>query len=73
MEQNSAMAIELAELLMKDAAEWRSRLETNHADKREAEGRTIKEIRRCTKRYLARRVHRTLNSKNATLNKARQT
>jgi transposase len=41
-----------------------------YVDKREAEGRTTKEIRRCIKRYLARRVYRTLNSKNATLNNA---
>jgi transposase len=33
-----------------------------YVEKREAEGRTTKEIRRCIKRYLARRVYRTLNS-----------
>lgn len=32
--------------------------------KRQAEGRTKKEIRRCVKRYLARRVYRTLNAIN---------
>lgn len=41
-----------------------------YVEKREAEGRTTKEIRRCIKRYLTRRVYRTLNSKNATLNNA---
>jgi transposase len=30
--------------------------------KRQAEGRTKKEIRRCVKRYLARRIYRTLNA-----------
>ncbi|MCW2134097.1 Transposase IS116/IS110/IS902 family protein [Arthrobacter sp. VKM Ac-2550] len=32
-----------------------------YVEKRRAEGRTDREIRRCIKRYLARRVHRTLN------------
>ncbi|WP_044495952.1 IS110 family transposase [Nesterenkonia massiliensis] len=33
-----------------------------YVEKRSAEGRTVKEIRRCIKRYLARRVYRTLNA-----------
>ncbi len=33
-----------------------------YVEKRRAEGRTDREIRRCIKRYLARRVHRTLNA-----------
>ena len=33
-----------------------------YVDKRRAEGRTDKEIRRCIKRYLARRVYRILNA-----------
>lgn len=33
-----------------------------YVEKRRAEGRTNREIRRCIKRYLARRVHRTLNA-----------
>ncbi|MCU1567963.1 MAG: family transposase [Pseudarthrobacter sp.] len=33
-----------------------------YVEKRQAEGRTTKEIRQCIKRYLARHVHRTLNS-----------
>jgi transposase len=33
-----------------------------YIEKRRAEGHTNKEIRRCIKRYLARRVHRTLNT-----------
>lgn len=33
-----------------------------YVEKRVAQGRTIKEIRRCLKRYLARRVYRTLNA-----------
>lgn len=32
--------------------------------RRQAEGRTKKEIRRCVKRYLARRIYRTLNATN---------
>jgi len=35
--------------------------------KRQAEGRTKKEIRRCVKRYLARRIYRTLNATNPNL------
>jgi hypothetical protein len=33
-----------------------------YAEKRRADGKTKKEIRRCIKRYLARRVYRTLNA-----------
>lgn len=33
-----------------------------YVEKRRAEGRTDKEIRRCIKRYLARRIYRTLNA-----------
>ncbi|WP_211883232.1 IS110 family transposase [Pseudarthrobacter albicanus] len=33
-----------------------------YVEKRRAEGRTDKEIRRCIKRYLARRIYRTLNT-----------
>lgn len=32
-----------------------------YVDRRRAEGRTTKEIRRCLKRYLARRIYRHLN------------
>ena len=35
-----------------------------YVEKRQAEGRTKKEIRRCVKRYLARRIYRTLNATN---------
>jgi transposase len=35
-----------------------------YVQKRQAEGRNKKEIRRCVKRYLARRVYRTLNATN---------
>jgi transposase len=35
-----------------------------YVQKRQAEGRHKKEIRRCVKRYLARRVYRTLNATN---------
>jgi transposase len=35
---------------------------TEYVQKRQAEGRTKKEIRRCLKRYLARRIYRTLNA-----------
>ena len=35
-----------------------------YVEKRQAEGRTKKEIRRCVKRYLARRIYRTLNALN---------
>ncbi|MGO4385844.1 IS110 family transposase [Specibacter sp. RAF43] len=41
-----------------------------YVQKRQAQGRTAKEIRRCLKRYLARRVYRTFNSQSATLNTA---
>ncbi|MFJ4285780.1 transposase, partial [Paenarthrobacter nicotinovorans] len=33
-----------------------------YVEKRRAEGRTDKEIRRCIKRYMARRIYRTLNA-----------
>lgn len=36
----------------------------DYVRKRQAEGRTTKEIRRCVKRYLARRIYRTLNATN---------
>ena len=39
-----------------------------YVQKREVEGRTTKEIRRCIKRYLARRVYRIFNSNTTTLN-----
>jgi hypothetical protein len=35
-----------------------------YAEKRQSEGRTKKEIRRCVKHYLARRIYRTLNASN---------
>jgi transposase len=35
-----------------------------YVQKRQAQGRTKKEIRRCVKRYLARRIYRTLNAQN---------
>lgn len=35
-----------------------------YVQKRQAEGRTKREIRRCVKRYLARRIYRTLNAAN---------
>jgi transposase len=35
---------------------------TAYVEKRQAEGRTKREIRRCIKRYLARRIYRTLNA-----------
>lgn len=35
---------------------------TAYVQKRQAEGRTKREIRRCVKRYLARRIYRTLNA-----------
>lgn len=41
-----------------------------YVQKRRAEGRTDKEIRRCIKRYLARRVHRTLNASTTATNAA---
>ncbi|MGO4384505.1 hypothetical protein, partial [Specibacter sp. RAF43] len=43
---------------------------TSPAASTEPQGRTAKEIRRCLKRYLARRVYRTFNSQSATLNTA---
>ncbi len=46
----------------------RSEIHPATQQKREAEGRTTKEIRRCIKRYLAGRVYRILNSKTTTLN-----
>lgn len=36
----------------------------DYVQKRQAEGRTKKEIRRCVKRYLARRIYRILNAAN---------
>jgi hypothetical protein len=41
-----------------------------YVEKRRAEGRTDKEIRRCIKRYLARRVYRMLNASTAVPNAA---
>ncbi|MEK0153886.1 IS110 family transposase, partial [Arthrobacter oryzae] len=38
-----------------------------YVQKRQAEGRTKKEIRRCVKRYLARRIYRILNAANPRL------
>ena len=45
---------------------------TTRADgeKRRAEGRTTKEIRRGRKRYLARQIYRTLNTADTTLSPA---
>jgi transposase len=37
-----------------------------YVEKRQSEGRSTKEIRRCVKRYLARRIYRTLNSTSPT-------
>jgi transposase len=37
-----------------------------YVGKRQAEGRTKREIRRCVKRYLARRIYRSLNAANPT-------
>ena len=37
-----------------------------YADRRRTEGKTDREIRRCLKRYLARRLYRQLNSTSAT-------
>lgn len=42
-----------------------------YAEKRRAEGRTDREIRRCLKRYLARPVHRTLNTSATVTNELR--
>lgn len=39
----------------------------DYVHKRQAEGRTTKEIRRCVKRYLARRIYRCLNATNRDL------
>jgi len=33
-----------------------------YVDRRTAEGRTLREIRRCLKRYLARQIYRHLNA-----------
>ncbi|SDQ32162.1 IS110 family transposase [Arthrobacter crystallopoietes] len=41
-----------------------------YVEKRRTEGRTDREIRRCIKRYLARRVHRTLNAASPCLKSA---
>lgn len=41
-----------------------------YVEKRRAQGRTDREIRRCIKRYLARRVYRILNASTATTNAA---
>jgi transposase len=41
-----------------------------YVEKRRAEGRTDKEIRRCIKRYMARRIYRTLNASPETMNAA---
>ena len=36
-----------------------------YVERRQVQGRTTKEIRRCLKRYLARQIHRILNTTNA--------
>jgi transposase len=41
-----------------------------YVERRRAEGRTTKEIRRCLKRYLARQIYRTLNTADTTLSPA---
>jgi hypothetical protein len=41
-----------------------------YVEKRRAEGRTDKEIRRCIKRYLARRIYRALSSAAIAMNAA---
>ncbi|NLS10008.1 IS110 family transposase [Nesterenkonia sp. MY13] len=41
-----------------------------YVEKRRAEGKTDREIRRCLKRYLTRRVYRTLNTSAAAMNAA---
>jgi hypothetical protein len=41
-----------------------------YVEKRRAEGRTDKEIRRCIKRYMARRIYRTLNASSGTTDRA---
>jgi hypothetical protein len=38
-----------------------------YVEKRTAEGRTLREIRRCLKRYLARQIYRHLNATSDTL------
>lgn len=42
----------------------------DYVEKRHAEGRTDKEIRRCIKRYLARRIYRTLSTSATRMNAA---
>ena|SRR5690625_1078588 len=42
----------------------------SYVDKRRAEGRTDREIRRCIKRYLARRIYRILNASSTATNAA---
>jgi transposase len=44
-----------------------------YLEKRRAEGSTNKEVRRCIKRYMARRIYRALNASSETMNVARQT
>jgi hypothetical protein len=39
-----------------------------YVKKRTAEGRTLREIRRCLKRYLARQIYRQLNAAETALN-----
>ena len=41
-----------------------------YVEKRRAQGRTTKEIRRTLKRYLARKVYRILNNQNPSQNSA---
>jgi hypothetical protein len=41
-----------------------------YVEKRHAEGRTDKEIRRCIKRYLARRIYRALSAAAIAMNAA---
>jgi transposase len=41
-----------------------------YVEKRHAEGRTDKEIRRCIKRYLARRIYRALSAATIAMNAA---
>ena len=43
-----------------------------YVDKRTAEGRTPREIRRCLKRYLARQIYRQLNAATSTPNTTKQ-
>ena len=42
----------------------------DYVEKRRAEGRTDKEIRRCIKRYLSRRIYRALNASATRMNAA---